>query len=117
MRLAAIGELHLGSGAAMRTSDEKHDRDVLRSVGNGGGGGLVDEDAIPETFDGEGGVDRMGFVFRDGPGKDVACAWRGLEPAGAPTAVHVEAGNGSLGDDWGAIRRHINDATPIAQHS
>src|SRR5258708_18501826 len=101
MGLAAIGELHLGSGAAMRTSDEKHDRDVLRSVGNGGGGGLVDEDTVPETFYGEGCVDRMGFVFRDCPGKDVASAWRGLEPADAPTAVHVEAGHWRLCDDCG----------------
>ena len=52
-----------------------------------------------------------------GVGEDMARARRRLEAAGAPAAIHVKAGHRRLADDRRAIRRHIDDAAPVAQHA
>ena len=39
-----------------------------------------------------------------------------LEPARAPAAVHIEAGHRGLADDGAAVRRHVHDPAPVAQH-
>src|SRR5216684_3505837 len=117
MGLAAIGEFKLRAGAAIWTADKQHDRDDLGSVGYGGGGGFVDQDAVPETLDAERRIDRMRFVPGDGPGKNIAGARRGLETPGAPSAVQVKSGDRGLGNDRGTVRGYVDDTAPIAQHS
>ena len=53
----------------------------------------------------------------NGVGKHVARARRRFETAGALAAVHIQAGNGRFADDRRTVRRHIDDAAPVAQHA
>src|SRR6185437_5727882 len=87
------------------------------SVSHGRRRSLVDQVAVAEAFDVERRIDGMRLVLGDGPGEDMRRARRGLEAAGAPTAVDIQAGDGCLADDGRAVRRYIDDAAPIAHHA
>lgn len=84
---------------------------------DGGGSGLVDRAAGGEAFEREGGVDRMGFVLRDGPGRQVSRPRRALEPAGAPAAIDVEPLDRKFAEDRRAVGCHVHfdGLTPVCE--
>src|SRR5579883_3309170 len=59
----------------------------------------------------------MRAVVGDGVGKDPARARRRFEPAGAPAAIDVEAGDWRQPDDGARIGRAIDDSCPLPQHA
>src|SRR5579864_3446205 len=89
---------------------------IRASMGDGGGRGLVDETAGAKTIEAEWRVDRMRLARCDLMGEDMARAGRGLEAAGPPAAIHIEAWNWRLRNDRRTVRRRIDDAAPIAHH-
>src|SRR5271169_6355375 len=82
-----------------------------------GSRGLVDQVAVAKALDGKGRVDRVRIVARNGPREHVRRSRRRLEAAGAPAAINVKAWDPRLGDDGGAIGRHIDDTAPVAHHA
>ena len=58
----------------------------------------------------------MGSILSNGMGENPARARRGLEAAGAPSAVEIQAFNRSLADYRTGIGTDVDDATPMAQH-
>jgi hypothetical protein len=103
----------------MRSMGASGDRGVSgsRSVGDAGGAVLVDEVAGLEALEGEGPVDLVRLVGRDGVGEGEAGAGRGLEPAGAPAAVDVELVHLGPRDDRGGVGGDVDDPAPGAQHA
>src|SRR5699024_1065058 len=85
------------------------------SVGHGGGAVLVDEVTGFETVEGVGDVERVGLVVGDGVGVGQARRGGALEPAGAPTAVDVEAVDLGLRHDRGGVEGDVDIAAPGAQ--
>src|SRR5699024_3149650 len=86
------------------------------SVGHGGGAVLVDEVTGFEAVEGVGDVERVGLVVGDGVGEGQARRRGALEPAGAPTAVDVEAIDLGLRHDRRGVEGDVDIAAPGAQH-
>src|SRR5579859_600086 len=98
MGLAGIGEFEFRAlGLAIGAADEQHV--WLLSVGDGRGGGLVDQSAGGEALEREGRVDRVRLVARDGVGEDMRRTWRCLEATRAPAAIDIEAGHRRLAEN------------------
>src|SRR5690349_8579150 len=87
------------------------------SMRDAGGAVLVDQIAVDEAVEGERLVQLVRPVLGQGIGEHPAGAGRGLEAAGAPAAVEIEALNRRLADDRAGIRADIDDAAPGAQHA
>src|ERR1700733_5988127 len=88
-----------------------------RSVSYGGCRRFVDQVTIAKALNGERRIDRMGFIPGNRPSKDMRRSRRCFESSGSPSAVHIQAGYRRLGDDGRSVRRHVDDAAPIAHHS
>src|SRR5882762_9255379 len=82
---------------------------------NSGGGRFVDQPAVDESLQ----LERLGQRMALARGKHVRKrpATRGncLEAAGSPTAIDVQAGDGSRSDDGTGIMHYVDDARPLSQ--
>jgi hypothetical protein len=91
-------------------------RELWTQCATAGRGSFVDQPSVAEPLERERRAIGCGSPFAIVQAKTCAEPGRRLEAARAPAAIDEEARHGRPADDRRAVRRHVDDAAPVAQH-